>query len=545
MENCFANMVTSGFSPEPEEPVLDSIFQQYERVIVESLITSFGLDFLIKDQYGGDVDTIHNVRKIGDGPDSDPNMTYKNKANETAYQNRGSYDASEYHEKNNTYKSIRDQAKKAFNEQGQWIDDAYTGSKIGINKALPNEKRAELDHVISAKSIHDNRGRVLAGISGSDLANDPDNLRFTNMKLNNNMKDKDIDEYIKWCEKNPEKVNWNGKKGEPLSDDVKKNLAEEYRRSEKATNKKINQIYYTSSQFLKDTTKAAGTVGLQMGVRQTVGLIFTEIWFSVKEEFDHVSMPFEMNVFLTAVGNGIKKGFNNAKIKYKKLLNTFKDGAISGVLSSLTTTLCNIFFTTAKNVVKIIRQSYASLVQASEILFLNPDNLLFGERMRTASKILATGASVVIGSLITDAIEDTGIKTIPVIGDIVPTFCGTLVTGILTCSLLYYLDRSTVMNRLISALDDVPTFSSQTEYFKRQAIAFEQYAAELMQIDLQKFKDETAVYSTLALSLSNAKDNTELSIMLKQAVKAIGIEIPWGTDFNGFMNDKSKQLVFK
>ena len=139
------------------------------------------------------------------------------------------------------------------------------------------------------------------------------------------MKDKDIDEYIKLCEKNPEKVNWNGKKGEPLSDDVKKNLVEEYRRSEKATNKKINQIYYTSSQFLKDTTKAAGTVGLQMGARQTVGLIFTEIWFSVKEEFDHVYMPFEMNVLLTAVGNGIKKGFNNAKIKYKELLNTFKD----------------------------------------------------------------------------------------------------------------------------------------------------------------------------------------------------------------------------
>ncbi|MFR3730725.1 hypothetical protein [Lacrimispora sp.] len=545
MENCFANMVSSGFSPEPDAPVLDSIFQQYERVIVESLISSFGLDFLIKDQHGGDVDTIHNVRKIGDEPDSDPNMIYKNKANETAYQNRGSYDASEYHEKNNTYKSIRNQAKKAFNEQGQWIEDAYTGSKIGINKALPDEKRAQLDHVISAKSIHDDRGRVLAGISGSDLANDPDNLRFTNMKLNNNMKDKDIKEYIEWSEKNPEQVNWNGKKGEPLSDDVKKNLMEEYNQSKKVTNRKINQVYYTSSQFLKDTTKAAGTVGLQMGARQTVGLVFAEIWFSVKEEFDHVSMPFEMNVFLTAIGNGIKNGFNNAKVKYKELLNTFKDGAISGVLSSLTTTLCNIFFTTAKKVVKIIRQSYAAMVKSSEILFLNPDNLPFGERMRAASKILATGASVVIGSLVTEAIEDTGIKAIPFIGEIVPTFCGTLITGILTCSLLYYLDRSTVMNRLVSVLNDVPTFSSQAEYFRSQAIAFEQYAAELMQIDLQKFKDETAVYSTLAISLSNAKDNIELNTMLKQAVKEIGIEIPWGTDFNGFMEDKSKQLVFK
>ena len=38
------------YDPEPSEPVMNSLFQQYERVLVESLVTSFGLDFLIKDQ---------------------------------------------------------------------------------------------------------------------------------------------------------------------------------------------------------------------------------------------------------------------------------------------------------------------------------------------------------------------------------------------------------------------------------------------------------------------------------------------------------------
>ena len=51
-----------------------SIFQQYEKVIIDSLITSFGLDFIIQDQHGGDVDTIHNVRQIG----VDELMKYKN-----------------------------------------------------------------------------------------------------------------------------------------------------------------------------------------------------------------------------------------------------------------------------------------------------------------------------------------------------------------------------------------------------------------------------------------------------------------------------------
>ena len=60
------------------------------QVLVESLITSFGLDFLIKDQHGGDVDTIHNVRRIG----QDEQMTYKNSANQSAYENLEIYNSS-------------------------------------------------------------------------------------------------------------------------------------------------------------------------------------------------------------------------------------------------------------------------------------------------------------------------------------------------------------------------------------------------------------------------------------------------------------------
>ena len=71
---------------------MGSIFQQYERVVIESLITSFGLDFIVRDQHGGDVDTVHNVRQIG----KDENMSYKNKQNEAAYNNRPEYNSAEY-----------------------------------------------------------------------------------------------------------------------------------------------------------------------------------------------------------------------------------------------------------------------------------------------------------------------------------------------------------------------------------------------------------------------------------------------------------------
>ena len=57
--------INNGMIPDPEENVFFSIWNEYERVIIKSLITSFGLDFLVKDQHGGDVDTIHNVRQVG------------------------------------------------------------------------------------------------------------------------------------------------------------------------------------------------------------------------------------------------------------------------------------------------------------------------------------------------------------------------------------------------------------------------------------------------------------------------------------------------
>ena len=202
----FVGGLNSGSVMESGENVFKSIWCEYERVIIESLITSFGLDFIVKDQHGGDVDTIYNVRKMQD----DIDLSYKRKSNEEAYRNRGTYNTAEYHG-DQRFRSIKSEARKEFYEHRQQIDDAYTNEKIvPVNKGVNREKQAQLDHVISAKEVHDDPGRVLAGLSGKDLANNPDNLKFTNACLNNNMRDKNIPDYIQWCEEIPDKVDWGG-----------------------------------------------------------------------------------------------------------------------------------------------------------------------------------------------------------------------------------------------------------------------------------------------------------------------------------------------
>lgn len=508
--------------------VYDSIFEQYERVVIQSLITSFGLDFLVRDQHGGDVDTIHNVRQIG----KDEQMKYKNKRNEDNYNNRGDYDGIAYH-KGGNFQEKKHIARQNWQATGKNIKDEYTNGDIGFyghTKSIPPNKKAELDHIIAAKEIHEDRARVLSGLDGKDLADTKDNFAWTNKSLNASMQDKSIQDYI---ETHPE-----------LDEETKKRMLEKDSQARKAYNEKINRAYYTKPDFFKDTAKAAGKAGVAMGLRQALGLVFSEIWFSVRDEIKQRKE--NGKILFNSIASGIKKGLENAKLKYKELWHKFIEGAVGGILASLTTTLCNIFFTTAKNVVRIIRQSWASLVEATKILLFNPDFLPFGERFRAAAKIIATGASVVAGTMVSDLIAKTGIAAIPVVGDIVQIFCGTLVTGILSCSLLYLLDRNSAVNKIVQVLNSIPTVDDIVVYYRTQAQLLEQYCAKLMDIDVATFKKETTAYREAVFIIENANNQQELNFALRTVYKKLKLNSPIGeyADMNSFMTDPNSKLKF-
>ena len=510
-----------------ETNVYNSIFEQYERVVIQSLITSFGLDFLVRDQHGGDVDTINNVRQIG----KDGQMKYKNKRNEEAYNNRGNYDGIAYH-KGGNFQQKKHEAREKWQATGKNIKDEYTNEDIGFyghTKSIPPNKKAELDHIIAAKEIHEDKGRLLSGLVGKELADSEDNFGWTNKSLNASMQDKSIQEYIK---AHPE-----------LDEETKKRMLEKDKQARKAYNEKINRTYYTNPAFFKDTVKAAGKVGIAMGLRQALGLFFSEIWFAVRDEIRQGKE--DGRTLFNNIASGVKKGLENAKLKYKELWHKFIEGAVGGILASLTT-LCNIFFATAKNVIRIIRQSWASLVEATKILLFNPDFLPFGEQFRAAAKIIATGASVVAGTMVGDLIAKTGVAAIPVVGNIVQTFCGTLVTGILSCSLLYLLDKNSTVNKIVQVLNSIPTVDDIVVYYRTQAQLLEEYCAKLMDIDVVTFQKETQSYSEAVSILENANNQQELNFALRDVCERLEIKLPFGNhkEMNSFMADPNSKLKF-
>lgn len=485
------------------------------------------------------MDTIYNVRQIG----QDKEMTYKNVLNQQAYNQQveqGRYDPQAYHGKNKNYQKMTSDARKAAQKEGKPvpIEDAYTGGTVyvlGKSKGALPEQQASLDHVISANSIYKDRGRVLAGLSGEELANAPENLVFTNASLNSSMKASEIPAYI---EAHPE-----------LDEKTKERMMQCYNQAKKAYDAKINRAYYTSPKFAKDVAKAAGNVGIRMGVRQAIGFVFVEMWFAIKAEFQDADkeQKFDFQDFLERIGRGLKRGYENAQARYADLFSRFLSGAVAGALSSVTTTLCNIFFTTAKNAVRMIRQAYPSLVEAVKVLFINPECYTFGERMRAVAKILATGASVVIGVAVSDMVSKTSVAAIPVLQDIVPAFCGAFVSGIMSCTFLCFLDRSPLINSLVKKLDNLHTIETEVSYYRQQAEYFEKYAAELMELDLEEFKRKTSLYCNASDRLESVKTENDLNAVLKDTFESLNIALPWGEheSLYDFMEDENAHLVFE
>ena len=549
MDNTFLINSNKKYNPSPEENIFTSLFKQYESVIVESLISSFGLNFIMEDRKGGDVDTLKTVRSEDVG--------FKNERNKDAYENRGDYNSAQYHSAD-SYKA-RNKAISEAKDAGILID-SYTGQRVARNADI------DLDHVIAAKEIHDDPARTLAGLSGVDLANSDDNLMPTDRSINRSMKEKNADDYLAKISSDSEKRKTRIaelKSLSKLTDKERKELnklekidsidperlkaADENARA--SYNAKLEKAYYTSPAFMKDISKAAANTAVKMGVKQVMGFVFAEVWFAVKDEFIaciHCD-EFEMRELFKAISNGVKTGFENALIKYNALFERLKDGAITGAISSLTTTLCNVFFVTSKNTVRIIRETYSSLIQAAKVLFFNPDELLFGERMRTVSKILATGASIIAGTMVSEVIGDIGIGALPIIGEIVQTFCGTMITGILTCTLLFALDRSPVINSLVFKMNMLALeIDASSCYYREQAECFERLAAELKKIDIEKFRKETSCIESIAAELEKAENEDALNSILHNAVKTIGANINMGgySDVKSLMADKKAVLTF-
>ena len=71
------------------------------------------------------------------------------------------------------------------------------------------------------------------------------------------------------------------------------------------------------------------------------------------------------------------------------------------------------------------------------------------------------------------------------------------------------------------------------------------YLTQLEKIDFEQFKKETEQYNQFLVMIKEANSENELSVLLRNEYRALGIELPYSGAFDDFMKDSSDVLEFK
>lgn len=519
--------------------------EELERTVVHSLTTSFGLDFLLfKDKAGGEVDTIHNVRQ----------GVWASDKEKQRYENREAYDSDKYHDKHvkkedSTYKTTG--ANDKVSKQEGRLHDAYRNTTMALDEAR------DLDHVISAKEIHNDPGRVLAELGGVELANQSSNLQSTHRSINRSMKETSIDEYLAklpgliaghenklTCQKEklssmPRDTPEQQHKARVLEDKIRDNeekikalksidpdaMQKRDKEAREPYNQQINQKYYTSSKFWKQTASASGMAGLKMGTRQMLGLIMAEAWFELREQLpktlEKLKVDFSLDAFMTSVQQTLQGIWRRIKLRFKDFLTSFKDGVFAGILGSATTTLFNVFATTQKMAIKIIRELWGSLVKAIKLLIFNPQQLSFIELCKAVTAILSVGAATVAGTMIYTQLLP--LCNFP-FGSELASFASALATGLITLGLNYFLLYSDLANKLWAFVESIMPHAGTVRKFQAINAELDRYLTELGRIEFNLDTDELAEF---AQQLASCNDELQRGLLLKEEVANRGIELPY------------------
>lgn len=427
---------------------MNSLFEQCSQNAIDAVVGHFGLGAVVLDSKdGGNVNTTHNVRK----------GIYASEAEKQRYENRGEYDSSQYHTDKNYIAISKEQSE--LRKQGQSID-YMTGKKIRLNDNV------DLDHKVAAKTIHDDRARVLAEVDGIELANTKDNLALTDSILNRSKKAMTADEFIAHKERSLAELDKISKTRD-LSDTEKmrkerwesiddNKLRDDYAKSKENIDKKVDKAYYTSAKPYKEAFITGAQDAGKMAIHTAIGEILKEFIVGMSIELKTLFKEFgneSLGDIFKRFANRLEQIWANIRAKWKDIIAGSFEAGIVAFFSSLVVFVINIFATTMKRIVQIIRAGFASLYQAVKKLF--DKNTPKEERLFEASKIFVAGLIGAV-TMLTGEYITKWLYTIPglnvilgiplpflneTIGDALGLCISAALGAVLSTIAIYYMDK--------------------------------------------------------------------------------------------------------
>ncbi|WP_334090087.1 hypothetical protein [Helicobacter typhlonius] len=426
----------------------------------------------------------------------------------------------------------------------------------------PNDN-TDLDHIVAAKTIHDDPARVLAEVDGTELANTESNLKMTDSALNRAKQDKTAQEFLQRRDENIAKLEaLEAKRGhltESEQNEMKKlqkqkeiddeKLIKEYGDSKKQIDKAVDKAYYGSAKPYLEAVKTGAIDAGKIAIHSAIGMVLVEI---VK------GMSIELKILFKEFGNESLKDifkrfrqridtiWENIRAKWKDIFKGSLESAIMAFFSNFIIFVVNIIFTTLKSIVRIIRAGFTSLYQAVKIIVNPPKDMPKEDVMFEASKVFVSGLIGAIAMLSSEAIK-TWLLSIPglnavlilpvpftdeTIGDALSLCISAAMGAILSTIAIYYMDKYAskekerrIQIQIMAQSGVVVQYNiAQTWFCLYDAYAYFNKAVQESKIMLENAKEQIELSSTMAKdSINEAKNATNelLEFMYQQDMNKI------------------------
>ena len=409
-----------------DEAKFDALLTACRDTVISNIIKPFGLaHILFEDRLGGNVTTAHNFEKgheyCATSEDQERYRVWKQ-----------DYDRAPYEK---DFKRMR----KYIFKHSDKIADGYTGKK------LSKDGRTELDHITPVHTIDKDPGSNLFMTQGQRMlmANADANLTLTDKSLNRSKNDSDL---LEWKEKKASNPLVPGQTNSEKYEIDERLAQEKHRISKRHIEKEIlkNQVLKQGS----ETLKTGAREGLKMGLQQAVGLLLHELviamFWEVKDIYANgIKSGSIGKELLPVMKERLERVGNRVLDRWQHVARTFFDGAISGFISNLITVAINMFLTTGRRVVRIIREGLFSLLRAVKMLLLPPEGMTPQQAAHEASKLIAAGLTIAGGIMLEEAIDKliTAVPPLKPFADVFTTVLVGLATGLATTFLVYSLDK--------------------------------------------------------------------------------------------------------
>lgn len=355
--------------------------------------------------------------------------------------------ASEFRNDRTRFKASYESSKMAFknsrrNADGSYNNDyndtvvydmcdprTYNEADTSGDMTRNTRKTINVDHINSVKSLYENDLMALYGSETEegfdqtmrDVANNEANFAVSDEHANKSMKDKDT---LEVAESRPE-----------LNMDPKKVKAKQ-KRADAAKNKYL--FKHAIGEKSKELTIGIGKSTLAATGKMLVG---KAIKITISETFVEFKQKSEEKLL-----NRIKRIISNIIKRVKKELShiwqEIKEFAANNAVSEIINLILNYFVSTVKNVFKLIRCLFGSIVSAFKIIL--DSSRPWEERLFEALKIISAGLAMATGTMLNELIAKAIATNIPFLAgfasDISAVISG-LISSILSAIVLMSFDR--------------------------------------------------------------------------------------------------------